>query len=211
MSDNNDDISDEDTDEAVRDFDRLTDLLFERVSEFADEEDVADDLLPLLLLRLSLTMRMMAYTTSVAKPSGGGLKLDLDRFRREVEEILRAAKKDADRYIATVRRSSQPPGSRRMMTRPRPERDEIRLGPFSYPAQAKAQPRRRKAGSNPNFAWGCFRDFCPGPAVHRGRDAMPGPGLPAASKSMPHSRKRRMRSLARPPHRSAALRSARCL
>ena len=24
------------------------------------------------------------------------------------------------------------------------------------------------------FAWGCFRDFCPGPAVHRGRDAMLG-------------------------------------
>jgi hypothetical protein len=27
------------------------------------------------------------------------------------------------------------------------------------------------------FAWGCFRYFCPGPALHRGRDAMPGPGI----------------------------------
>jgi hypothetical protein len=105
MPDNNDDISDEDTDEAVRDFDRLTDLLFERVSEFADEEDVADDLLPLLLLRLSLTMRMMAYTTSVAKPSGGGLKLDLDRFRRDADDMIRDIKKNADRIVADMKES----------------------------------------------------------------------------------------------------------
>src|ERR1700687_4078122 len=26
------------------------------------------------------------------------------------------------------------------------------------------------------FAWGCFHDFCPGRAVPRRRDAMPGPG-----------------------------------
>jgi hypothetical protein len=105
MPDNDDDIFDEDADEAVRDFDRLTDILFQRVSEFADEEDVADDLLPLLLLRLSLTMRMMAYTMSVAKPSGGGLKLDLDRFRRDGDDMVRELKKDADRFIAHMKES----------------------------------------------------------------------------------------------------------
>ena len=71
--------------------------------DFADEEDVADDILPLLLLRLSATMRMMAYAVSVAKPSGGGLKLDLDRFRRDADELIREMKKDADRFIAQVR------------------------------------------------------------------------------------------------------------
>jgi hypothetical protein len=87
MPDENDDLFGEDGDEAVDDFNRLTDLLFQRVSEFADEEDVA------------------AYAVSVAKPSGGGLKLDLDRFRRDADELIREMKKDADRFIAQVRES----------------------------------------------------------------------------------------------------------
>jgi hypothetical protein len=103
MPDENDDLFDEDGNEALEDFNRLTDILFQRVLEFADEEDVADDILPLLLLRVSATMRMMAYAASVAKPSGGGLKLDLDRFRREADELIREMKKDADRFIAQVR------------------------------------------------------------------------------------------------------------
>jgi len=102
--DENDDLFDEDGNEALEDFNRLTDLLFQRVSEFADEEDVDDDILPLLLLRLSVTMRMTGYAASVAKPSGGGLKLDLDRFRRAADELIRETKKDADRFIAQVRR-----------------------------------------------------------------------------------------------------------
>ena len=105
MPNENDDLFDEDGNEAFDDFNRLTDILLRRVSEFADEEDVADDLLPLLLLRLSATTRMMAYAASVAKPSGGGLKLDLDRFRRDADELIRLMKKDADAFIAQVRES----------------------------------------------------------------------------------------------------------
>jgi hypothetical protein len=103
MPDENDDLFGEDRDEAVDDFNRLTDLLFQRVSEFADEEDVADDILPLLLLRLSATMRMMTYAVSVAKPSGAGLKLDLDRFRRDADDLIREMKKDADGFIARAK------------------------------------------------------------------------------------------------------------
>jgi hypothetical protein len=99
MADNNDDLPEHD-DEEVSEFDELTDLLFERVSEFADDEDVPDEVLPMLLLRLSLTTRMMAYATSVAQPSAGGLKLDLDRFRQEADELIRAMKKDAETFIA---------------------------------------------------------------------------------------------------------------
>lgn len=105
MPDDKDDLFGDDADEGVADFNRLTDLMFQRVSEFADEEDVADDLLPLLLLRLSATTRMMAYVVSVAKPSGGGLKLDLDRFRRDADELIREMKKDADRFIVQARES----------------------------------------------------------------------------------------------------------
>jgi hypothetical protein len=43
---------------------------------------------------------MMNYAASVTKPSGGGLKLDLDRFRRDIEDLVRESKKNADRFIA---------------------------------------------------------------------------------------------------------------
>jgi hypothetical protein len=54
-----------------------------------------------LLLRLALTTRMMNYASSVAKPSGGGL--DLDRFRRDIEDLIRELKKNADRFIAETK------------------------------------------------------------------------------------------------------------
>jgi hypothetical protein len=103
MSDQNDDVFGEDEDEAARDFDRLGDVLYQRIAAFAEEEDVDDEILPALLLRLSLSMRMMTYATSVAKPSAGGLKLELDRFRRDAEEMIREMKKDADRFIAQAK------------------------------------------------------------------------------------------------------------
>jgi hypothetical protein len=61
MPDDKDDLFGEDGDEAVDDFNRLTDILFQRIIEFAEEEDVADELLAPLLLRLALTSRMVAY------------------------------------------------------------------------------------------------------------------------------------------------------
>jgi hypothetical protein len=105
MSDDGDDLFGEEPDEALTDFDRLTELLHQRVVEFAEEEDVTDEWLSALLLRLALSSRMVAYASTAAKPSGGGLKLDLDRFNREINEIIRAAKKDADHFIATAKAS----------------------------------------------------------------------------------------------------------
>ena len=48
---------------------------------------------------------MVAYAATAAKPSGGGLKLDLDRFRRDIENLIRETKKDADGFIATAKES----------------------------------------------------------------------------------------------------------
>src|ERR1700682_4649786 len=105
MPDDEDDLFGKDGDEAIADFDRLTEILLQRIVEFAEQEDVADDMLSLLLLRHALTMRMAAYAATAAKPSGGGLKLDLDRFRRDIEDLIRATKKDADRFIADAKAS----------------------------------------------------------------------------------------------------------
>ncbi|MGC1563213.1 MAG: hypothetical protein WA820_25665 [Bradyrhizobium sp.] len=102
MSDDGD-VFEESEDDGVRDFDRLSDILFRHVSTFADEEGVADEMLVRLLLRLSLSVRMMTYAMSVAKPSGGGLRLDLDRFRRDADDLIRGMKKDADQFIARAK------------------------------------------------------------------------------------------------------------
>jgi hypothetical protein len=83
MPDDKDDLFGEDGDEAIDDFDRLTELLFQRVSEFAEE----------------------AYAGAAAKLSAGGLKLDLDRFLRDIEGLIRESKKDADRFIAQAKES----------------------------------------------------------------------------------------------------------
>ncbi len=105
MSDDQENLFDENSNDLLDDFDRLTHSLFERVSEFAEDEDIDDELLSMLLFRLSLTTRMMAYAQNAAKPSAGGLKLDLDRFGRDIETHLRESKKDADRFITEVKAS----------------------------------------------------------------------------------------------------------
>jgi hypothetical protein len=105
MPDDKDDLFGKDENEAVDDFDRLSEILVRRIGEFAEEEDVADEILAPLLLRLALTMRMVAYAATAAKPSGGGLKLDLDRFRRDIEDLIRATKKEADRFVAQAKES----------------------------------------------------------------------------------------------------------
>jgi hypothetical protein len=105
MPDDQDNLFGEDGDEALDDFERLTEMFSQRVMEFAEEKEVTDEVLALLLFRLSLTSRMVAYTATAAKPSGAGLKLDLDRFRRDIENLIRETKKDAERFIAHARES----------------------------------------------------------------------------------------------------------
>jgi hypothetical protein len=105
MPEDQDNLFDEEGEETLSEFDRLTELLSQRVFEFAAEEDIPDELLSPLLFRLSLTSRMVAYAAEAAKPSGAGLKLDLDRFRRDIDNIVRETKKDADRFIAHARES----------------------------------------------------------------------------------------------------------
>ena len=85
---------------ALEEFERLSRLLFERVNTFAEEENVSDEILPLLVLQLSVTLRMGSYVMLTAKPSSGGLKLDLDRFRREADDLIREMKRDAERFVA---------------------------------------------------------------------------------------------------------------
>jgi hypothetical protein len=57
----------------------------------------------LVLLNISLRLRMVGYAMETEKPSASGLKLDLDRYRRDVEDAVRHAKKDAERFIVEAK------------------------------------------------------------------------------------------------------------
>jgi hypothetical protein len=104
MSDS-DDVFGEDPgfEQFADEFDRRRKALFERLEEYMDEEDLDDDYMGQLLLDALVRLRMAAYGTGVERPSVAGLKLDLDRLQKQVVEVLREAKKDAEQYIATVK------------------------------------------------------------------------------------------------------------
>jgi hypothetical protein len=100
-----DDLFDDDGEEALAEFDRLSQLLSDHIVKFAEDQDISDEMLSPLLLRIAITSRMVGYVATTAKPSTGGLKLDLDRFRRDVEDVIRETKKDAEAFIAHTKAS----------------------------------------------------------------------------------------------------------
>jgi hypothetical protein len=42
---------------------------------------------------------MVGYALETERPSASGLKMDLDRFGREIDDYLRTAKKGAEEFI----------------------------------------------------------------------------------------------------------------
>jgi hypothetical protein len=81
------------------DFNELLGMLHARVSEFAEEHDLPVGALSPLLLDLGVTSRMMDYVLSVEKPSASGLKLDLDRMGREIDDLVRDYKRHAEEFV----------------------------------------------------------------------------------------------------------------
>jgi hypothetical protein len=86
--------------DAEDEFDEIQKMLQAHVSEFAEEHDLSFEMLALLLVSLGLTSRMMEYVMSVERPSGLGLKRDLDRFGRNFDDLLRNAKRGADDFVS---------------------------------------------------------------------------------------------------------------
>jgi hypothetical protein len=79
--------------------DRLQRMLNALVSDFAEQHDLPFGALSPMLLNLTVITRMSDYVLSVEKPSASGLKLDLDRLRRELDDQVRQAKRNAEGYI----------------------------------------------------------------------------------------------------------------
>jgi hypothetical protein len=102
MNSRNDDF-DEETDGAMDELYRHGVALHQLVQEYMDEHDLSDEMTSLILLNMSVRMRMVGYALGTEKPSASGLKLDLDRFRRDIDDCVRDAKKNADQFIAEAK------------------------------------------------------------------------------------------------------------
>jgi hypothetical protein len=102
MSSQNDDFF-EDTEAAIDELDRHGMAIHQLIQDYMDEHDLSDELTSLMLLDISVRMHMVGYALETEQPSASGLKLDLDRFRREMDSLVRDAKKNADQFIAEAK------------------------------------------------------------------------------------------------------------
>ena len=60
-------------------------------------------MMSLLLMDVAVSSRQIHYVTSVEKPSVSGMRIELDRFQREVGDFLRSTKKTADEFILATK------------------------------------------------------------------------------------------------------------
>jgi hypothetical protein len=93
----------EENDSDSDDFARHGRAVHELVQEYLNTHDISDGAGSVLLLDVAIHMRTIGYVLEVEKPSGSGLKLELDRFRREFDEAIRHAKKGTDEFIQTIK------------------------------------------------------------------------------------------------------------
>ena len=103
MSSGDDDFGDAESNAAMDEFERHGLALHQLIQDYMDEHDLPDEMVALMLFNLAVRMRMVGYAVETDRPSASGLKLDLDRFRGEVDGCIRAAKKEADRFIAEAK------------------------------------------------------------------------------------------------------------
>ena len=77
--------------------------LLDRVAEFAEAEQLAAEQVSDLLLDIGLGFATVDYLEIAEKPSVSGLRLHLDRLRRDFDEMVRFEKKHADERMAHFR------------------------------------------------------------------------------------------------------------
>ena len=103
MADKKDEPLDHASEQENLEFDAVAMAFHDHVEAFAEEHDLHEEVVSLLALKESLVTRMIGYVISVEQPSASGLRLDLDRFRRDFDEIVRIARKDAEEFVANAK------------------------------------------------------------------------------------------------------------
>ena len=91
-----DDLFDEPDVEAVAEFYAdCREALVEKLTALAEEKQLAADQLCDLLTDVAVTYRLVGYVEDTEKPSVAGLRLNLDRFRRQFDDLIRRERKAA--------------------------------------------------------------------------------------------------------------------
>ena len=89
--------------EFADDFERHTKAIYELVANYMDDREIPEALIAEVLLHMAVNMRMVAYAMEAEKPSVAGLKIDLDRLRSDMDQLVRESKKGAEAFIASAR------------------------------------------------------------------------------------------------------------
>ena len=98
-----DDEADTDAGDVRAEWDRHQRAVHDLIEDYREENDIGDAAVSMMLMTIGLNMRMTAYALDVEKPSASGLKLDLDRFKRDFDGIFREARKNAEMFIETAK------------------------------------------------------------------------------------------------------------
>jgi hypothetical protein len=91
--------TDDDQDDDADELEHHGLALHQLIQDYMDEHDLSDEAGAVLLLEISVRMRMVGYALGTEKPSAAGLKMDLDRFNRDIGDCIRAAKKSAEGFV----------------------------------------------------------------------------------------------------------------
>jgi hypothetical protein len=69
------------------------------VLDYVEENEVPEETAIVSLIQLAVSMQMATYMGSVEKPSVNGLKMELERFGKDIDEMLREAKNGAAEFV----------------------------------------------------------------------------------------------------------------
>jgi hypothetical protein len=97
------DEEDEGFAEIEDEFEQHTKAIYQLVADYMDDLEIPEALIAEVLLHMAVNMRMVAYAIEAEKPSVAGLKIDLDRLRNEVDQLVRESKKGAEGFIASAK------------------------------------------------------------------------------------------------------------
>jgi hypothetical protein len=93
---------DEDQSEGDRLFEEDQSALFSAITEMMDERGLDEHEIVPLLLDAAYHFRSVGYVAETAKPSEAGLRMDLDRLRKLVDELHRDYRKNAGNVVRDI-------------------------------------------------------------------------------------------------------------
>src|SRR6201986_127423 len=84
-------------------FEQHTKGIYQLVADYMDDLEIPEGVIAEVLLHMAVNSRRVAYAIEAEKPSVAGLKIELDRLRNKMDQLVRESKKGADAFIASAK------------------------------------------------------------------------------------------------------------